>query len=70
MLLSEQGFVGMMLHMYITCRGVFRGGSLGLLEAPFWAEIFNFPGDFGQKVVHFHVTALRMPQTYLCSGNL
>jgi hypothetical protein len=27
----------------------------------FWAAIFNFHGNFSQKVRNYHVTTLRMP---------
>ena len=37
-------------------RGRSRGGSLGLLEPPFWLEIFHFHKDFGLKVRNYHVT--------------
>ena len=53
-------------------RGRSRGGSLGLLEPPFWLEIFHFHKDFGLKVRNFHVqlTFPKMPKkTITLSGN-
>jgi hypothetical protein len=44
--------------------------SVGLVEPPFGAAIFNFHADFGQKVENYHVTTLRLPQTNPLSGNV
>jgi hypothetical protein len=37
---------------------------------PFWATVFNFHWDFGQKVRNCYLTTIRLPQIYPFSGNL
>lgn len=50
-------------------KGGARGGSVGLLKHPFWAAIFDFHGEFCQKVENYHVTTLRLPKMNSLSGN-
>jgi hypothetical protein len=42
---------------------------VALLEPHFWAAIFNFHGDFSQKVGNYNVATLRQSQTNFLSGN-
>jgi hypothetical protein len=41
-----------------------------ILRTPIGAAIFNFLGEFGEKVGNNHVATQRLSQTNLLSGNL
>lgn len=50
--------------------GRYTGVSVGLVERPLLAVIFNFHRDFDQRFGDYHVTTLRLFQMSLISGNL
>jgi hypothetical protein len=45
----------------LDLRGESIGVSLGLLERPVWAALFNYHGDVGQRAENYFITAFTFP---------